>query len=481
MLNIFVPLNHSKLPKILTLVGLLVLVAIAFLTFWSARDFVSAARWRRHSYSVRYEARAFTASLESLKSSLFSMAIQPRIVTIEQFNSSKQDLQRNLSSLRDLVADNATQAEKVQKISQLISEKTPIWEKLSHELIRGKSLKNRADFHYLLNQTTTVNVDAQIAALEAEEDLLLMQRGTKAERLFELTSAVVISGIIVAFLLFFFSNNLLQKEILRREETEKELQRAKQKSIEASELKSSFLANMSHEIRTPLNGIIGMSKLLEHTPLNARQVDYVETIKTSSNSLLALINDILDFSKIESGKFQLEETNFELKSLLKSAVSIVDYSAKSKGLEIITDIENTVPEFLVGDPLRLRQVLLNLLNNAIKFSDTGTIKLLVQKLATTDDSQAKLLFEVIDQGVGFDAETRQKLFQSFSQGDNSMSRRYGGTGLGLAISKQIVELMSGGIDVESTKGVGSKFFFNVLLKVPKKDSTIQSISKMHTI
>jgi CheY-like chemotaxis protein/HPt (histidine-containing phosphotransfer) domain-containing protein len=196
---------------------------------------------------------------------------------------------------------------------------------------------------------------------------------------------------------------------------------------------------------------------------------------------LALINDILDFSKIESGKFQLEETNFELKSLLNSAVSIVDYSAKTKGLEIVTNVESNVPEFLVGDPLRLRQVLLNLLNNAIKFSDTGTIKLLVQKLTTGDDSQAKLLFEVIDQGVGFDNETRSKLFKSFSQGDNSMSRRYGGTGLGLAISKQIVELMSGAIDVESTKGVGSKFFFDVLLKVPKKDSTIQSISTMHTI
>lgn len=263
------------------------------------------------------------------------------------------------------------------------------------------------------------------------------------------------------------------RQISRQEENisthkvnEQELISAKQKALDATKLKSEFLANMSHELRTPLNGIIGMSKLLSKTRLEDSQKDFVETINVSSNTLLALLNDILDLSKIESGKLQLEDIQFELHSLMRSAVSIVEFSAKAKNIQLISEIKDEVPNFLIGDPLRLRQVLINLLNNAIKFTDMGSVILRVTK-TSEQNSHCHLCFEVIDQGIGIESHQQDKLFESFAQGDGSTSRKYGGSGLGLSISKQLVEIMGGKIGVESIKGLGSRFFFELNLKMGK--------------
>lgn len=242
-----------------------------------------------------------------------------------------------------------------------------------------------------------------------------------------------------------------------------------QKILESARFKSEFLANVSHEIRTPLNGIIGMGALLSRTTLDSRQREYIKTIDSSSKSLLALINQILDISKIESGNIAIEKIIFEMDALLQSTVSIVAFAAEQKGLKLSIHLDPAMPTSLIGDPLRLQQVLLNLINNAVKFSEAGTILVRVSRVRT-DSPNPRFLFEVIDQGIGIDESTKSKLFKAFSQGDGTTSRKYGGTGLGLAISKQLVELMGGHIDIESTKKIGSRFYFELPLEISRVQS-----------
>jgi len=243
---------------------------------------------------------------------------------------------------------------------------------------------------------------------------------------------------------------------------QKELEQAMEVAREASQSKSDFLANMSHEIRTPMNAIIGLSHLALNTGLTPRQQDYqqdyLKKIHSSAQSLLGIINDILDFSKIEAGKLDMEAIEFDLAETLESLASMISVKTSEKGLEFLVDVATEVPMGLVGDPLRLGQVLINLANNAVKFTEQGGITLKVTQASELDDA-VMLRFEVQDSGIGLSEEQMGKLFQSFSQADGSTTRKYGGTGLGLTISKKLTEMMGGEIGVESTPGEGSTFWF----------------------
>jgi signal transduction histidine kinase/DNA-binding NarL/FixJ family response regulator len=436
-----------------TVSGVLILV-ISIVSASSFSQLKVANFWREHTYEVLTEAQTFLADLSRIQRNARDYVFTSRPEALKAFQDSL-DIQ-GLTRLKLLTIDNPGQQERLRRISPDLEEVISYAKKLVQTRQTSgfqAAVQFEGDGQRMASRSLIL---ADVQGFTDEERRLLVRRTAVAEIDFHNTECLVIAGSVLAALLLILANMMTSRAMAN--------QKKLTKTAQTAELaKSEFLANMSHEIRTPMNGVIGMTSILADTELTDLQRDCVRTISNSGESLLTVINDILDFSKIESGRMELEHRSFNIRDCVEESLDLFGAQVRIKGLEAFYVVAPDVPSHLIGDAVRLRQILVNLIGNAIKFTPQGEIAINVE-CQGREENTYQLLFSVSDTGIGISKQGAERLFKAFQQVDTSTTRRYGGTGLGLVISKRLAESMGGTIWVTSDPGAGSTFSFSVTLK-----------------
>jgi signal transduction histidine kinase/DNA-binding response OmpR family regulator len=483
---------RASLRLFLVTATVILMVMVCLISAFSFFHLKTSNFWRGHSYEVLRTSGTFLYGFVSIRGNARDYMFTGKVDALKAFQASVSSATKELIQLKLSTSDNAGQ----QAILRTIASDLDVVIADSLQLIntyKTHGVQAAVELESNGQSIAAVNrLRADVQAFTVEENLLLDQRSKIALVDFGDTECLVIAGSILASALIVLANSMtsralaIQKVSLAGQvaalATQKELTHA----ARAAELaKSEFLAIMSHEIRTPMNGVIGMATVLEDTELTEMQRDCLNTITASGESLMSVINDILDFSKIESGRMQLESQSFNPRHCVEEALELFAAEIRTKGLEAVYLVDPEVPSHLVGDAMRLRQILVNLVGNAIKFTSRGEIAVNIE-CKSHDELGYQLQFSVTDTGIGISEEGIAKLFKAFQQVDTSTTRRYGGTGLGLVISKRLVAMMGGTMWVKSIPDSGSAFCFSMTLQasdapVPDHQSREPGILLAHTV